>query len=106
MTRMHKIAVLDDFQNVSMNFGNWAALREHAEITVYRDHIDDEDELVERLLPYDVLCVMRERTWFRRSLLERLPNLKMIASTGPGMPPSTWTLQTIWASWSVAPAPR
>ncbi|WP_162590272.1 D-2-hydroxyacid dehydrogenase family protein [Variovorax sp. RA8] len=80
---MHKIAVLDDFQNVSMNFGNWAALREHAEITVYRDHIDDEDELVERLLPYDVLCVMRERTWFRRSLLERLPNLKMIASTGP-----------------------
>jgi phosphoglycerate dehydrogenase-like enzyme len=80
---MHKIAVLDDFQNVALNFGDWAGLREHADITVFRDHLDDEDALAERLRPFDVLCVMRERTWFRRSLLERLPNLKLLASTGP-----------------------
>lgn len=80
---MHKIAVLDDFQNVSQNFGDWGELANRAEITVYRDHIDDECALVARLLPYDILCVMRERTWMTRSLLQKLPNLKMIASTGP-----------------------
>jgi phosphoglycerate dehydrogenase-like enzyme len=80
---MHKIAVLDDFQNTSMKFGDWEGLRKHAEITVFNDHVDSEDALVERLLPYDILCVMRERTWFPRSVLERLTNLKLLASTGP-----------------------
>ncbi|EUC15429.1 D-2-hydroxyacid dehydrogenase family protein [Paraburkholderia hospita] len=80
---MHKIAILDDFQNTSMKFGNWDSLRKHAEITIFTDHIDNEDALVERLQPYDVLCVMRERTWFPRSVLSRLKNLKMLASTGP-----------------------
>jgi phosphoglycerate dehydrogenase-like enzyme len=80
---MHKIAILDDFQNTSMKFGEWASLRENAEITVFSDHIDNEDALVERLLPFDILCVMRERTWFPRSVLTRLTNLKMLASTGP-----------------------
>jgi phosphoglycerate dehydrogenase-like enzyme len=80
---MHKIAILDDYQNTATNFGSWDSLREDAEITVFNDHLDDEDALVERLLPYDILCVMRERTWFPRSLLERLVNLKLLASTGP-----------------------
>ncbi|RZF23699.1 D-2-hydroxyacid dehydrogenase family protein [Paraburkholderia sp. UYCP14C] len=80
---MHKIAILDDFQNTSLKFGDWASLRNQAEITVFTDHIDNEDALVERLLPFDILCVMRERTWFPRSVLARLPNLKMLASTGP-----------------------
>jgi phosphoglycerate dehydrogenase-like enzyme len=80
---MHKIAILDDYQDTSMKFGDWASLRKDAEITVFRDHIDNEDALVERLLPFDILCVMRERTWFPRSVLTRLTNLKMLASTGP-----------------------
>jgi len=80
---MHKIAILDDFQNTSMKFGEWASLRKNAEITIISDHIDNEDALVERLLPFDILCVMRERTWFPRNVLARLKNLKMLASTGP-----------------------
>lgn len=80
---MHKIAILDDFQNTSLKFGNWDSLRKQADITVFTDHIDNEDELVERLQPYDILCVMRERTWFPRSVLSRLKNLKLLASTGP-----------------------
>jgi phosphoglycerate dehydrogenase-like enzyme len=80
---MHKIAILDDYQNTSLKFGNWDGLRKHADITIFSDHIDDEDALVERLYPYDILCVMRERTWFPKSLLSRLKNLKMLASTGP-----------------------
>ncbi|EEF26363.1 2-hydroxyacid dehydrogenase, putative, partial [Ricinus communis] len=82
-TLMHKIAILDDFQNTSLKFGNWDSLRKDAEITVFTDHIDSEDALVERLQPYDILCVMRERTWFPQSVLSRLRNLKLLASTGP-----------------------
>jgi phosphoglycerate dehydrogenase-like enzyme len=80
---MHNIAILDDFQNTALRFGDWESLREHAGITVFTSTISDEDELVERLQGFDILCVMRERTRFTRSVLSRLPNLKLLASTGP-----------------------
>jgi phosphoglycerate dehydrogenase-like enzyme len=54
-----------------------------AVITVFNDHLTDSEAIVERLLPFDVVCVMRERTPLRRSVTERLPQLKLIASTGP-----------------------
>lgn len=79
--QMVRIAVLDDFQNVSQRFGHWAALQSLAEITVFNDHLDGEDALVERLAPFEVLCVMRERTPLPASLLRRLPKLRMIATT-------------------------
>ena len=44
---MHNIAILDDFQNTALRFGDWNSLREHADITVFTDHIQDENELVE-----------------------------------------------------------
>jgi len=47
------------------------------------------DAVIERLLPFDIICVMRERTPLPRNVVERLPNLKLIASTGPGTPRST-----------------
>jgi len=55
-----------------------------ADITVFNDHLSDPDDVVARLQPFDVLCVMRERTPLPREIIERLPRLKMIASTGPG----------------------
>jgi len=54
-----------------------------ADITVFQDHLDDTDAVIERLLPFDIICVMRERTPLPRNVVERLPNLKFIASTGP-----------------------
>jgi phosphoglycerate dehydrogenase-like enzyme len=77
-----KIAILDDYQNVALKMADWSALAAKAEITVFTDHLADPDALVERLSPFDVLCVMRERTPLQRNLLERLPRLKLIASTG------------------------
>jgi phosphoglycerate dehydrogenase-like enzyme len=79
---MHSIAVIDDFQNVSQRYGDWASLRGRAEVTVFRDLITDEDALAARLAPFDILCVMRERTRLTKSLLARLPRLRLIASTG------------------------
>jgi phosphoglycerate dehydrogenase-like enzyme len=58
-------------------------LRDRAEITVFQDHVDDGDGVVTRLLPFDIVCVMRERTPLPRSIIERLPNLRLISSTGP-----------------------
>src|SRR6202166_3079716 len=82
--KKYKIAVLDDYQNVALESADWSLLRDRAEITVFHDHLADPDALIERLLPFDVVCVMRERTPLPRNVIERLPNLKLIASTGAG----------------------
>ncbi len=77
-----RIAVLDDYQGVSGDYADWSSLPEPAEVTPFRDHLDDEDALVTRLAPFDVVVAMRERTPFPRSLLERLPNLRLLVTTG------------------------
>jgi phosphoglycerate dehydrogenase-like enzyme len=77
-----KIAILDDYQNAALKMADWAALSGRAEITVFNDHVADPSALVERLLPFEVVCVMRERTPLPREVLQHLPRLKLIASTG------------------------
>jgi phosphoglycerate dehydrogenase-like enzyme len=79
-----KVAILDDYQNVALSMADWSPLANLAEITVFNDHVADIGNLIQRLLPFDVICVMRERTPLPRAVIERLPNLKLIASTGPG----------------------
>jgi len=79
---MKRIALLDDYQNVATKFADWSDVRKRADVTVFNDHVADQEALLERLLPFDALCVMRERTPLPRAILERLPNLRFIASTG------------------------
>ncbi|GAB7067162.1 D-2-hydroxyacid dehydrogenase family protein [Mycolicibacterium hodleri] len=79
-----KIAIVDDYQDVALAMADWSALERRAEITVFADHLADQDDLVNRLESFDVVCVMRERTPLPREVIERLPRLKLIASTGPG----------------------
>lgn len=78
-----KVAVLDDYQGVALEMADWSEVAKRAQVDVFRDHLAEPGEVVERLLPYDVVCVMRERTPLRRAHIEQLPNLKLIASTGP-----------------------
>jgi phosphoglycerate dehydrogenase-like enzyme len=75
------IAVLDDYQGVALTLADWSKVTARARVTVFNDHLDDPEALVERLAPFDVVCVMRERTPLRRDVIERLPRLKLIAST-------------------------
>src|ERR1700759_1764872 len=56
-----KVAVLDDYQHVSLSMADWSPLDGRAKITVFNDHIADRDALLERLRPFDVVCAMRER---------------------------------------------
>src|SRR6202049_2499674 len=79
-----KIAILDDYQNVALESADWSVLRDRADIVVFQNHLADPDAVIERLLPFDVVCVMRERTPLSRNIIERLPKLKLIASTGSG----------------------
>jgi phosphoglycerate dehydrogenase-like enzyme len=77
-----KVAILDDYQNVAPRLADWSNVRRHAEITVFNDHVADPSAVVERLRPFEVVCVMRERTPLSREILQQLPNLRLIASTG------------------------
>jgi phosphoglycerate dehydrogenase-like enzyme len=77
-----RIAVLDDYQNVALSLADWSALDERATATVFNDHLANSDAVIERLQPFDIICVMRERTPMTRAIIERLPKLRLIASTG------------------------
>src|ERR1700688_2963907 len=77
-----RIAVLDDYQNVALSLADWSMLDKRANVTVFNDHLVDSNAIVERLQPFDIVCVMRERTPMTRPIIERLPRLRMIASTG------------------------
>jgi phosphoglycerate dehydrogenase-like enzyme len=78
-----RIAVLDDYQHVALDYADWRALPD-IEVTVFYNHLDGDDELVERLATFDVVVAMRERTPFTRQRLARLPNLRLLVTTGMG----------------------
>jgi len=77
-----RIAVLDDYQDVALASADWSSLPLGSEVRVFRDHIRDQAELRERLLGFDVIVAMRERTPFPGSLLDQLPNLRLLVTTG------------------------
>jgi phosphoglycerate dehydrogenase-like enzyme len=79
---MHRVAVLDDFQSAAARFADWAGVPEPVEVVEFSDHLDDEDALVDRLASFDIVVAMRERTPFPRSLLARLPDLRLLVTTG------------------------
>jgi phosphoglycerate dehydrogenase-like enzyme len=78
-----KIAVLDDYQGVALKMADWSKVTARAQVDVFTDHLADAEAVAKRLYPFDIVCVMRERTPLDATLIERLPNLKLIASTGP-----------------------
>jgi len=77
-----RVAVLDDYQQVARTMADWSPVEDRAELTMFHDHLHDHDALVRRLAPFDVLCVMRERTALTADLIAALPRLRLIASTG------------------------
>jgi phosphoglycerate dehydrogenase-like enzyme len=79
--QLFKIAVLDDYQHVALSLADWSVLAARATVTAFDDHLADPDAIVERLQPFDIVCVMRERTPMTRSIIARLPKLRLIAST-------------------------
>jgi phosphoglycerate dehydrogenase-like enzyme len=79
---MQRIAVLDDYQSVAAEFTDWSQVPGGTEVVEFHDSVTDEDALAARLEPFDVVIAMRERTPLPRAVLERLPNLKLLVTTG------------------------
>jgi phosphoglycerate dehydrogenase-like enzyme len=77
-----RIAVLDDYQNVALRLADWESIGADAEIAVFNEHMSDEGALATALVNFDIVVLMRERTPFPASLIEKLPNLKLLISTG------------------------
>ena len=77
-----KVAVLDDYQNVTHHFTNWEKLSEKIELKVFNEFIGDDPNLSDKLSDYDVLCLMRERTPLPGTLINKLPNLKLVITSG------------------------
>ena len=80
--KMLNVAVLDDYQNVTKKFGNWSELEGEINLKIFNKYFDDSNELVKYLSDFDVLCLMRERTLLSSSIIDQLPNLKLVITTG------------------------
>ncbi len=76
------VAILDDYQNVSHIFTNWDKLSEEIELDIFNEYIGKEKNLFKILSKYDVLCLMRERTPLPEELIDKLPNLKLVITSG------------------------
>jgi phosphoglycerate dehydrogenase-like enzyme len=81
-----RVAILDDYQRVSLASTDWSAVRSLAEIDVFADHIARTEALVSALEPYDVIVAMRERTFFDALRLSQLPRLRLLVTTGMSNP--------------------
>ncbi|HVG51254.1 MAG TPA: D-2-hydroxyacid dehydrogenase family protein, partial [Xanthobacteraceae bacterium] len=77
-----KIAILDDYQHVALKMADWSGLARRCEIDVVDRPLQVPDEAARVLAPYDIICMLRERTAAPRNLIEKLPNLKLLAITG------------------------
>jgi phosphoglycerate dehydrogenase-like enzyme len=77
-----KIAVLDDYQDVARDMGDWSGLQARHEITFFHDIYEGMEGFARRLAPYEIICLMRERSPFKADLIAKLPNLKLVVTAG------------------------
>jgi len=78
----YRCAVLDDYQNVAKTLADWGKIAGDVDVTVFTKPMSGPDEVHRTLKDFDIVCMMRERTPFRRNTLEALPNLKLLITTG------------------------
>ena len=83
--RLPRVAILDDYAGAALELADWSSVQTRSEVTVFDRHLS-EVEAVDMLLPFDVVCTVRERMALPRTLIERLPNLKLITIVGRSLP--------------------
>jgi phosphoglycerate dehydrogenase-like enzyme len=79
-----RIVLLDDYQGVALDYGGWDRVPDEWQLVGLEQHIDDVDRLVEALAGAEIVVAMRERTPFPAATLDRLPDLKLLVTTGMG----------------------
>ncbi len=78
----HRCAVLDDYQNVALKLADWSKLKGSVDIAVFDRPLGGDDAVIAALKDFSIVCAMRERTRFSRRVIEALPNLKLLITTG------------------------
>ncbi|HTK00852.1 MAG TPA: D-2-hydroxyacid dehydrogenase family protein [Bordetella sp.] len=77
-----KIAILDDYHGVAKDYADWASLGPQASVQVFREYLPEGPQRASALQPFDVIVIMRERTPFPADLINALPNLRLLVTTG------------------------
>jgi len=80
-----KVAVLDDYQRLALEYADWKSLP-GAEVRVFHEPLRSTEEAAKALQPFEIVCLMRERTPFGRALIDKLPNLRFVSLTGARSP--------------------
>ena len=79
---MLKVAILDDYQNVSQQFIDIEKLSGKYEIKIFSEPFQDEADVIEQLSDFEALLIMRERTPITKNIIENLVKLKFIITSG------------------------
>src|ERR1700683_1633669 len=77
-----RCAILDDYQNVALGFADWSKVSGNIDIKVFNEHLGSVDQVIAALKDFPIVCAMRERTAFPRAVLDALPELKLLVTTG------------------------
>ena len=77
-----RCAILDDYQNVACKVTDWSKVADDLDIKVFNEHLGGADNVVNALQGFAIVCAMRERTAFPRAVIEKLPDLKLLITTG------------------------
>ena len=78
----YRCAILDDYQNAALSAADWSKVSGDLEIEVFNAHLGAADKVIAALQGFDIVCAMRERTAFPRGVIEKLPQLKLLITTG------------------------
>ena len=78
----HRCAILDDYQNVALKMADWSKVAGDLDIKVFTEHLGGPDAVVKALQGFSIVSAMRERTAFPRAVIEKLPDLKLLMTTG------------------------
>src|SRR5215470_413014 len=78
----YRCAILDDYQNVALKLADWSPVAKDVEITVFNQPLGGQDKVIKALADFEIVCGMRERTPFPRAVIEALPKLKLLITTG------------------------
>ena len=79
---MPRCAILDDYQNVALTVTDWSKVKGDLNIKVFNEHLGGPENVIKALQGFEIICAMRERTAFPRAVIEKLPDLKLLITTG------------------------
>jgi phosphoglycerate dehydrogenase-like enzyme len=78
----HRCAILDDYQNIALSSADWSPIKGEVDIKAFNAHLGGPDKVIAALQDFDIIVAMRERTGFPKAVIDALPKLKLLITTG------------------------